>query len=79
MTCEIYQSWLATYIDAEVDGLDVATLYPDVQHHLELCFNCAQIYLDILKLALVEEAGELPTPDLFPAPDLSFLKFTRPM
>lgn len=73
MQCDECRAWLASYVDADVGGLPAAELYPKVQRHLNLCADCVAEYLDMLELALAEEAGELPVPERFPAPDLSFL------
>ena len=73
LSCEACQDWLPSYVDAEVGGLAVGQLYPLVKRHLDLCADCLEAYLEVLTLALVEEAGQLPKPGQFPAPDLSFL------
>jgi hypothetical protein len=54
-------------------GLAAGQLYPQVKRHLDLCPDCEAVYLEMLELAVAEEAGELPAPDEFPAPDLAFL------
>jgi hypothetical protein len=73
MTCDECRSWLPGYVDAEVGGLAVAQLYPDVKRHLDLCSECAGEYLEMLELALAEDAGEIPVPERLPTPDLAFL------
>jgi len=73
MTCEECQSWLPGYVDAEVSGLAVGQLYPDVKRHLDLCSECEAEYLEMLELALAEDAGEIPVPERLPTPDLAFL------
>jgi len=73
ITCEECQTQLPSYVDAEVGGLTVGQLYPQVKRHLDLCADCEAEYLEMLELALVEDAGELPVPETFPAPDLGFL------
>jgi hypothetical protein len=73
MTCEECQSWLPAYVDAEVGGLTVGQMYPEVKRHLDLCPDCEAEYLEMLELALAEDAGELSVPDKLPVPDLTFL------
>ena len=73
VTCEECRAQLLFYVDAEVGGLAVGQLYPQVKRHLDLCADCGAEYLEMLELALVEDAGELPVPEALPAPDLSFL------
>lgn len=73
MSCDECQAWLPTYVDAEIGGLAVGQLYPDVKRHLDLCPVCEAEYLEMLELALAEDAGELPVPERFPVPDLAFL------
>lgn len=73
MSCEECQAWLPTYVDAEVGDLAVGQLYPEVKQHLDLCSQCEAEYLEMLELALAEEAGALPAPEEFPAPSLAFL------
>jgi hypothetical protein len=73
MTCDECRTWLPAYVDAEVGGLAVGWLYPEVKRHLDLCSECEAEYLEILELALAEDAGELPVPQGVPVPDLAFL------
>jgi hypothetical protein len=73
ITCEKCQAQLPSYVDAEVGGLPVGQYYPQVKRHLDLCADCEVEYLEILELALVEDAGELPVPRMMPTPVLSFL------
>jgi hypothetical protein len=72
MTCDECRAWLPSYVDAEVGGLAVGG-YPEVKRHLDLCSDCEAEYLEILELALVEDAGELPEAGALPVPDLAFL------
>jgi hypothetical protein len=73
MTCEACQSWLPSYVDAEIGGLPAAQEYPQVKRHLDLCADCEAEYVEMLELALAEDAGELPMPEHFPTPNLGFL------
>lgn len=73
LRCDECEDWLPSYVDAEMGGLTVVQIFPLVKRHLDLCPDCLEVYLEILTLALVEEAGQLPKPKQLPAPDLSFL------
>jgi hypothetical protein len=73
ITCEECQAQLPSYVDAEIGGLPVGQYYPQVKCHLDLCADCEAEYLEMLELALVEDAGELPVPKIIPTPVLSFL------
>ncbi len=73
MRCDECQAWLPTYVDAEVGGLAAGQLHPQVKQHLDLCADCEAEYLEMLELALMEDAGQLPVPERLPAPDLGFL------
>lgn len=73
MSCEECELWLPSYVDEEVAGMKVADEYPEVKRHLDLCDSCAATYVEMLELALAEEAGEVIVPDSIPSPDLGFL------
>ncbi len=73
MECEECQDWLPSYVDNEVGGLPIEGMYLQIKHHLDFCQACEPIYLQMLELALAEEAGELPVLAQSPMPDLSFL------
>ena len=73
ITCEKCQAQLPSYVDAEVGGLPVGQYYPQVKRHLDLCADCEVEYLEMLELALVEDAGELPVSRMIPTPVLGFL------
>jgi hypothetical protein len=73
ITCEECRAWLPSYVDDEVGGLPMGQSYPQVKRHLDLCADCEAEYLEMLELALVEDAGELPVPKIIPTPVLSFL------
>ncbi|HZQ08036.1 MAG TPA: hypothetical protein VFD70_15745 [Anaerolineae bacterium] len=76
---EDYLARLPEYIDAEVVGVNVAQLYPDVKRHLDQCDRCAEEYAALLDTALAEARGQLPRPTVLPQPDLAFLRQTAPM
>jgi len=62
LNCDECRARLPTYVDDEVLNLPIVTLYPGVKRHLDLCTECETEYVEILRLALAEDAGELPTP-----------------
>lgn len=68
-----FETQLPRYIAAEVGGLPAAKRYPDFRRHLDLCEDCEAEYIEVLQLALIDDAGELPMPASIPQPDLSFL------
>lgn len=73
LSCALAESWLPSFVDAEVAGEDVVAQYPDVKRHLDLCPACERLYTDTLELALAEATDVIPQPALAPVPDLSFL------
>ncbi len=74
VTCTVCQTQLPSYVEAEVSGLAVSRMYPDVKQHLDLCnTDCVAWYLDMLEMTLLEDTGLLPTPKHIPRPDLTFL------
>lgn len=64
---------LPAYVTAEVDGLRVAKLYPQVKRHLDTCDSCSEHYADVLKLALADLGSPALQTEQVPTPDLSFL------
>lgn len=73
LSCDECEGWLPSYVQDEVSGLAVGRIYPLVKRHLDLCIGCAERYLEMLALAMLEEGGKWPTIEHIPAPDLSFL------
>ena len=73
LTCKVCEEALAAYVDDEISGVDVARKYPDVKRHLDLCQDCASIYIRMLQLAweVEQRLQSLPVPES--ALDLSFL------
>jgi hypothetical protein len=64
---------LLAYIDAELNGQDAGTLYPEFRAHLQQVPECQQEYAELKHLLLLERQGQLvepPTPGKF---DWSFL------
>lgn len=64
---------LPTYVTGEVDGLRVASLYPQVKRHLDACDSCSEHYADMLELSLVDLRSPASHSDQLTSPDLSFL------
>lgn len=73
LSCEQCQTWLPSYVDAEIGGVAGEPRYRPVKHHLLLCSECTAIYLELLALTQVDEEDRLPQPEHYPEPDLSFL------
>jgi hypothetical protein len=71
--CQSYLPRLDAYIAAQLAGEDYLTRYADIALHLDRCERCADSYARLYELELALAAGELPAPQLMPAPDLSFL------
>ncbi len=83
MTHQECQDLLPEYVDAEIAGEDIASKYPQVMRHLDLCENCSGRYADLLELQSAESEGLVPVPSLVPDPGpvpppvLSFPEFVR--
>ncbi|MBX3013629.1 MAG: sigma-70 family RNA polymerase sigma factor [Caldilineaceae bacterium] len=73
LSCAIAESWLPSFVAAEVAGEDAVAQYPDVKRHLDLCPACEHLYTETIELALAEAADTIPQPPQLPIPDLSFL------
>jgi hypothetical protein len=68
---------LPSFVTAEADGLRVAELYPDIKRHLDRCDSCAEQYVDLFQVALVDVGDAMPQPEALPKPDLNFLEDRR--
>lgn len=64
---------LHTYLDAELEHLDAATLYPALHAQITACGSCRAAYLELKELMLLEKAGELEPPPRVANFDLSYL------
>ncbi len=73
MTEDASRALLPAYIEAEMNGFDAITLYPDVERNLSLSPALEAEYFDLQDMALVEEMNRLPDVSHLAAPDLSFL------
>lgn len=49
--CDGGMEVLDRYVEAELDGLDAAALFPDVAVHLESCADCSEDHEGLLELA----------------------------
>jgi len=73
LSCEECWTLLPAYVEAELDGEPMPARFPAIWHHLTVCDACSALYADLLEVALLEEAGQLPVLAAIPTPDLSFL------
>jgi hypothetical protein len=74
--CVALQDDLPDYVESELNGQPARRLYPEIARHLDLCPDCAEIYLALVEMALETEEAPLPLPGEAPALDLSFLPTT---
>ncbi len=73
LDCAAIETWLPGYIEDEIAGEAVAVKHPDIKRHLDLCPECELLYVELLEVALAEQAGALGASSSSPLPDLSFL------
>ena len=71
LSCAACQTALPDHIEAELNH-QPGPYYRAMRRHLDLCADCADVYLDLLEIALLAEGGPLPRPAL--RVDLSFLE-----
>ena len=71
LPCDICRDALPEQIEAELNN-SPGPEYRQIRHHLDLCPECAKVYLELLETALLSEEGPLPRPSL--TIDLSFLE-----
>jgi hypothetical protein len=64
---------LPSCVTAEMEGNLEVFHGSSVQEHLLVCHRCADIYTDLLEIAILDAQGRLPPPSSSP-PDLSFLE-----
>lgn len=76
---EACRAALPQFVDDEIAGERVAETYAEVKHHLDECDSCSAEYAELLDGALAEERGLLPTPQITPTPDLTFLPTRAPV
>jgi hypothetical protein len=73
LTCNQCQARLPDYMQAQVEGQDLAKFF-EVRDHLSLCPHCQRYYQELLKIDHLILSGDLPQPASYAPPDLSFLK-----
>jgi hypothetical protein len=72
-SCDQYRERLEAYTEAESEGQSAAQLDPEVRQHLETCLACQELYADLLNIARLEAANQLPQLTRTLQFDLSFL------
>jgi hypothetical protein len=65
---------LPAYTDDAASGIDVARRYPDIKRHLDLCADCADMYVRLLQAA---QADLQPAASLAPVEGPSTAAFQR--
>ena len=78
VTCELHQRSIPAYVEAELDGRDVKTLYPELAKHLESCPDCHEEHGVLLQILDLERQGRLEEPARLGQFDFSFLKDLLP-
>jgi hypothetical protein len=73
VTCEPHRRPISAYVEAELNGQDVKTLYPELAKHLESCPDCYEEYTDLVRILDLERQGRLEEPPRPGRFDLSFL------
>ena len=76
--CQACEDTLDVYIDAELDGQNGATLFPDVKAHLNECALCEESYEELKALLLMERQGTLVEPPVEANFDFSFIPPPQP-
>jgi hypothetical protein len=74
LTCGQCEANLPDYVQAEAEGEDPATLFPEVREHLALCPHCQRSYQQLLEIHALVMTGDLAEPVVYSLPDISFLK-----
>ncbi len=60
LDCEAFQALLPRYIDVEIAGDDAAHQFPGALAHLAQCPDCAEEYVGLRQIAMMEARGDLP-------------------
>ncbi len=58
--CTTCLDQVATYVDTELSGADVARAMPNLAQHLALCGDCLEEYEALRALAALDQAEGLP-------------------
>lgn len=70
ITCAaLTEDQLTLYVESLLDGEDVGTLFPKIQHHLDQCLDCKQEVDDIVTMSTIIEANALLEPPPRPVVD----------
>lgn len=77
ISCEECQNRLAGYVEAEINGEEVSTRFPEMWRHLQRCDRCGALYADLIEIEMLEQSEQFPQPVEIPEPDLSFLSTSR--
>jgi len=73
LPCAECQARLPRYVIAQLDGVDVAEIYPQVARHLQDCPTCAELAAEVRSTLALTDEGRLVEPASWPTFDLSFL------
>ncbi|MGB0383468.1 MAG: hypothetical protein ACPGWR_01470 [Ardenticatenaceae bacterium] len=76
--CQACEDALDVYIDAELDGQDVATLFPNVKAHLNECAPCQESYQELKTLLVMARRGTFVEPPVEANFDFSFVPPPQP-
>lgn len=71
--CQACQAALPGYVEAELDGRNPASLFPDVPAHLAACSDCRQAHEELRALLRLERQGRWEQPPLPTGFDFSYL------
>jgi len=76
--CQACEDALDVYVDAELNGQDVAALFPEVKAHLNECASCQESYQELKTLLVMERQGKLVEPPVEANFDFSFIPAPEP-
>jgi hypothetical protein len=71
--CHANQDELSSYIDAELDNLPAATLYPALHSQLASCESCRVAYEELKALLMMERRENFATPPVSGTFDFTYL------
>ncbi len=71
--CHANQDDIAAYVEAELDGVDVAVRYPVLHAQLAECATCREAFTELKMLLEMARAGTFVEPPAAPQFDLSYL------
>lgn len=78
LACEPHRPSIPAYVEAELDGQNVKSLYPQLAKHLETCPDCYEEYEDLRHILDLERQGRLEEPPRPGQFDFSFLRELPP-